>query len=182
MVNFKIGLLLIAKKALEDMYNFDFSSDPSINKGASTDTEHLKQEFSTSFTMLEKINLFDHTLNVFRNGLNEAEKQGRSMQSATPLLGALMHDFGKSSKIRELLIGHDVGDVYKKHADVSKMYVEEILLKEFPNSDSTLDIVALLVANHHPANNKMKNNDDIRFIITADHMARKQEMRTLKKK
>lgn len=180
LVDFKLGLLNLAKKCLEDIDRYDFKDDPSINKGSSVDTDHLRKEHSTSFALLEKIDLEDHTLRVFENGLVVAGKSGRAIQVAIPLLGALLHDFGKSSKIREELLGIETGEAYKKHALVSKMYVEEILLKEFPSAESTLQELAVLVENHHPANNKMKRNESIKFIMDADHKARKQEISKLK--
>ena len=181
-VDYKRALLEIAKKGLEDLEKYNFQDDASINKAASVDLEHLRADFSTSFALLADINLKDHTLRVFRHAIEAGEKKGRAIQIAIPILASLFHDYGKSSLIREKHLGVENGKAYKKHAAVSKIYIEEELRPIFRSSEETIDVLSRLVENHHPSNNKMKRNEDIAFIIEADHKARKEEIKILKEK
>jgi len=180
-IDYKEGLMLIAKRCMDDMIKYEFKNDPSITISAHSDTAHLRSAFNTSYSQFEKINLEDHTLRVFENGILDAESQGgRAIKVAIPLLGCLLHDFGKSSKLRAELVENATGDSFKVHATVSKIYVDEILLSAFLKSENTLEMVSLIVENHHPSNNKMKNDASIKFIINADHKSRKQELKIIK--
>lgn len=184
-VNYKPTFVVLAKLGLEDIENYDFQKDPSVVTTATTDTAHLQQAFGPSYSSLSKINLFDHTLRVFKIGIEAGEKQGRVMQTAIPMLGCLFHDFGKSSKIRIDLMGDQVGKGYKAHADVSQMYIREILAPKFhkflnENATETIEALSISVQNHHPSNNKIKNDTTIRYITAADITARKEEIAKLK--
>jgi len=181
-VDFKKGLLEIAKKGLEDIDRYNFSDDASINKAAASDIEHLRADFSTSFALLENINLKEHTLRVFKIAIEEGEKKGRAIQVAVPILACLFHDFGKSALLREKHLGIESGKAYRKHAAVSKIYIEEEIRPEFKSSEETINMLSRLVENHHPSNNRMKRNEDIAFIIKADQQARKEELKILKEK
>jgi len=182
LIDYKKVLLGIVKKGLEDVDKYNFEEDSSINKNATADTEHLRTQFSTAFVELENINLKDHTLRVFRLALEDGEKRGRAIDVAIPILASLFHDFGKSSLIRKHHIGQDEGKTYKKHAAVSKIYIEEELRPLFKTSSETIDMLSMLVENHHPSNNKMKRDTNIAFIIKADHDARKEEIKLIKEK
>jgi hypothetical protein len=182
LINYKEVLMGIAKIGLDDLDNYRFEEDPSINKAAAQDTKHLTNQFGSSFGLLENINLKAHTLRVFENALDEGEKKGRSIDIALPLLGALFHDFGKSSRIREELLGSEVGKSYRTHASVSKTYIDEKIRIIYPNSDKTISLIEYLVDNHHPSNNSAKNNEHIAFINRADIGARKEELKILKEK
>ena len=181
-VDFKKALLEIAKKGLEDIDKYNFADDPSINKAASSDIEHLRTDFSTSFALLENINLKDHTLRVFRIAIEEGQKKGRAIQVAVPILACLFHDFGKSNLLREHHMGVESGKAYRKHAAVSKIYIEEEIRPAFRSSEETINMLSMLVENHHPSNNRMKRQEDIAFIIKADHDARKEEIKIIKEK
>jgi hypothetical protein len=107
------------------------------------------------------------------------------MQTAIPMLGCLFHDFGKSSKIRSELLGDQIGKGYKAHADVSQMYVREILAPKFhkflnENASETIEAISNAVQNHHPSNNKVKNDTTIKYISASDTLARKEEKKKLK--
>lgn len=182
LINYKEVLMGIAKIGLDDLDHYRFDEDPSINKAASQDTKHLSNSFGTSFALLENINLKDHTLRVFENALNEGEKKGRAIDIALPVLGALFHDFGKSSKIREEFLGSEIGKSYRNHAAVSKIYIEEKIREIYPNSEKTIELIEYLVDNHHPSNNNARNNAHIAFINKADMRARKTELQKLKDK
>lgn len=182
LINYKEVLMGIAKIGLDDLDSYRFEEDPSINKAAAQDTKHLSNSFGTSFGLLENINLKDHSLRVFENALEEGEKKGRAIEIALPILGALFHDFGKSSRIRDELIGSEVGKSYRNHAAVSKTYIEEKIRAIYPNSERTIELIEFLVDNHHPSNNNAKNNEHIAFINRADMNARKTELKTLKSK
>jgi len=179
-INYKEVLMGIAKIGLEDIEKYNFAEDESIKKDATQDTKHLANIFGTNYVLLGKVTLKDHTLRVFEYAIDEAEKKGRSIQIAMPVLGALFHDFGKSSKIRDELIGSEVGKSYRSHASVSKVYIEEKLRTYFTSSESTIEQLEYLVDNHHPSNNRDKNNDNIAFINRADIKARKEEMKKIK--
>lgn len=182
-VDYKPVFLELAKKGLEDIDIYNFADDPSVVKSATMDTEHLRTSFSTSFVLLENINLRDHTLRVFENAIIEGEKKGRAIQIAIPVLASLFHDFGKSELIRKKHLGEEQGSkAYKKHAAVSRIYIDEEIRPLFKNSEETIEKLAILVENHHPAVNKMKRNEDIKFIIDADHNARKDEIKLIKEK
>lgn len=185
-ISYKPTFVLLAKIGIEDMINYNFQSEPSVMSNASGDTSHLQQVFGPSFSSLAKINLFDHSLRVFKNGLDVGERQGRIMQIAIPMLGCLFHDFGKCPKIRNEILGPDIGKGYKAHADVSQLYVREILASKFSkisniSAAETIDMLALAVQNHHAATNKTKNDTMIKFISTADIAARKEELKIIQK-
>jgi len=57
------------------MKKYHFSEDPSVIKTANTDTSHLKDAFGSSFSALAMIDLEEHTLNVFEEGINIGSKK-----------------------------------------------------------------------------------------------------------
>lgn len=184
LVGYRYPFLYMAKIGIEDMVKYKFFDDPSVVTNASNDVAHLNSQFGANYTILSKVNLLDHTLNVFNNGMEIGESKGRVMQIAIPMLGCLFHDFGKSELLRQELVGNNVGKVYKAHAEVSSMYIKEImsvkyheLLNEQPIE--TIEMLAKAVSNHHPKHNKDKSDTTIAFIIEADNKARKQEFKKL---
>ncbi len=187
-VGFKPAFVYLAKIGLEDMVRYNFKDDPSVVKGANQDTQHLQNAFGPNYAVLERTNLMSHTLNVFKQGLETGKKKGRIMQIALPILGCLFHDFGKSSAIRKELLGdQSTSKGYKAHAEVSAMYIRELLNTRFYNltktsPSDTIEMLANAVLKHHPASVREKGDNIIKFIIEADSSARKQEFKQLNQK
>jgi hypothetical protein len=186
-VNYSPTFIFLAKIGLEDMKKYQFNEDPSVVQNANQDSQHLQQAFGSTYSSLSMIDLESHTLNVFENGVDSGSKKGRIMQTAIPMLACLFHDFGKSTQIRNELIGESIGRAYRAHAEVSEMYVREVLATKYHNrftehSTETVELLANVVKNHHPANNRMKSDSMISFVIAADINARKQEIKEIKQK
>lgn len=184
---FKPVLLMMLKISMEDMFTYSFEDDSSITTAGSADTQHLSVAFGSKFTDLSQIDLLTHTLNVFEEALNMAEHSGRGSTLSYAILGALMHDFGKSTKIKSQLLGNAVGKGYKPHAEISHMYVSGILMNKLYNLDldgmfqpEVIDSLANIVKNHHPGNAKLKADLEINFVVKADHNARKKEFNQLR--
>jgi len=185
----KPQLVYMLKIGIEDMYIYNFEEDPSVVTAGANDTTHLQQVFGPRFTDLRSVDLKEHTLNVLEEGLTKAESSGRASGMSMGVLGSLFHDFGKSTKIRELVLGGGMQRGHKAHAEVSEMYVQDLLLNKIYNillediiAIDLVDSLAKVVRNHHPANAKMKEDLDINFVVIADQEARKTEFRKLRKK
>lgn len=183
-LKFNKHLVYIMKYSIEDMLAYNFSEDPSVNVQAQNDTPHLKNYFGANFTTLSKVNLFEHTVNVFEEAVKLAKSKGRSSGIAIPLLGSLLHDFGKSNGIRTKLDGGASARGYKAHAEVSSTYIKELLMSKLYEKFTdipvdTINLIAECVKGHHPANQKQKTEQSIAFVIEADHLARKKEFNKL---
>lgn len=183
---FKPQYVYMLKIGLEDISIYDFGDDPSVVTAGTGDTTHLQQIFGARFTELRGVNLADHTLNVLEEALDMAEKSGRPSGLSIGILGALFHDFGKSTKIREQIIGKGMQRGYKSHAEVSQMYIQDLLINKLYNTlkegfveVDIIDSLAHIVKNHHPANAKLKADLDINFVLKSDQEARKKEFRSL---
>lgn len=184
LVNFRYAFMYMAKIGLEDMIKYNFEADPSIVATASTDTAHLNNMCGPNFTILSKVNLQNHTLNVFEQGIAIAKTKGRASTVSIPLLGCLFHDFGKSTKIREEIIGSTMGKGYRAHAEVSQQYITDILAVRYfklvqEEPKDTLSTLSKIVKDHHPS--KGTRDIDVQFVINADKNARKNEYNTLQK-
>lgn len=183
-VKFKPHLVFLMKFAIEDMVNYAFAQDPSVIVAATNDTSHLSQSFGPTYTNLSKINLMNHTINVFSEAVVKAKSKGRSSGVVLPMIGALLHDFGKSSGIRQELLGEAGSRGYKAHAEVSSTYISEILSIKLYNKfneiqNETMDVLKKIVKEHHPSNLKGKTDPAVAFVIEADHAARKKEYKEL---
>lgn len=184
LVNYRYAFMYMAKIGFEDMIRYNFEADPSIVATASTDTAHLNNMCGPNFTILSRVNLLNHTLNVFEEGLAIGKTKGRASTVSVPLLGCLFHDFGKSTKLREEIIGSTMGKGYRAHAEVSSQYITDILavkyfklVKEEPKN--TINTLSNIVKNHHPS--KGTRDIDVHFVIEADKNARKNEYNSLQK-
>lgn len=183
-VKFKPQLVFLMKFAIEDMVNYAFAQDPSVIVAATNDTSHLSQSFGPTYTNLSKINLMNHTINVFSEAVVKAKSKGRSSGVILPMIGALLHDFGKSSGIRQELLGEAAARGYKAHAEVSASYISEILAIKLYNKfneiqTDTIDVLKKIVKDHHPSNQKGKTDPAVAFVIESDHAARKKEYKDL---
>jgi len=185
----KAQLIYMLKIGIEDLFNYNFAEDPSVVTAGANDIIHLNQMFGPRFADLRKISLLNHTLNVFEEGIAKAEHSGRASGMVIGVLGCLFHDFGKSTKIREKLLGTGMQRGYKIHAEVSEMYVQDLLLNKIYNilvedivAIDLIDSLAKVVKNHHPSSAKMKEDLEINFVIIADQEARKKEYRQIQRK
>ena len=174
----------LVKFGLREIIKYKFNEDISINIKSSIDTEHLKKDFPDSFNLFRDINLKTHTLNVFSVGINKFkntsdEKYKEDMTIS--LIATLFHDFGKSKLLRENQIGSESGSEYKKHAKVSKIYIEEELLPRFKELEPLIEQLSFIIENHHSSTNRMKRNNKISFLMTSDHEARRLELKTLRR-
>ncbi len=184
LVKFKPHLVFLMKFAIEDMVNYAFAQDPSVIVAATNDTSHLNVSFGPTYTNLAKINLMDHTINVFNEAITKAKSKGRASSIILPMIAALLHDFGKSSGIRQELVGEAGARGYKAHAEVSGTYIREILSIKLYNKfneiqSETIDVLTKLVKEHHPANLKSKVDPGVAFVIESDHAARQKEYKQL---
>lgn len=185
-VSYKPAFVYLAKIGFEDMINYEFKEDPSVITTAQTDTAHLQTMVGPNYSILAQTNLLNHSLNVFKQGLDTGKKKGRIMQIAIPILGCLFHDFGKSSLIRKELIGDNTATKgYKAHAEVSAMYVREVLSTKFynltkSNPSDTIEMLANAVGSHHPA--KFSKDNMVKYIMEADAAARKEEFKKFNQK
>lgn len=185
MVGFRYQMLWMCKIGLDTMEKYDFKKDPSVMISANTDTAHLQSIFQSEFSVLQKVNLEEHTLNVFEKAIEAASGIGRAMQIGVPVLASLFHDFGKSTQIRNELGHGGVGKGYKAHADVSSQYVKEMLSKNYNNllnedAPETFEMLSNLVGNHHPKNKQQQRDSSIMFVCDADTKARKDEYKRIK--
>lgn len=183
---FNFKLAAIAKIAIEDMYTYSFINSPSVSLNQK-DSEHIRKKYiPNEFDLLRKISLFDHTKNVFRNIIEEMERK-EVYNAGGIMLAALLHDFGKNQEIRKKLTPNTTSENssdYKMHADISTMYIKEILQEKVRNlliqakQDSevskTLETIAEVVENHH--NKASAWAKKIELIAAADHKARKEEI------
>jgi len=187
LVNYVPALIILCKQALEDIEKYNFAEDPSVMVTATKDVSHLSDEFGSSYALLRNISLKEHTIGVFKRAIEVGETKGRVMQIAVPMLAALLHDFGKSTLIREELLGEEAGSGYRAHADVSKMYIDTILTKSYHKvfgDDINLDMISnlsYLVRNHHSTNRAHMSDASISFIRKRDKEVRKIEMNKVTK-
>lgn len=182
-------LTILCKVALEDIFKHNFIHDPSISENR-LDYKHLTHNFNqTEFATLKKINLEEHTINVFRK-IIEIMEENDIYDAGVYMLAALLHDFGKSSEIREDIApgsSNPNSTSYKQHWEVSAEYVRNRLkeegqreLKKFkidPEIKQTITIIADLVAHHHDKSKAWQKK--IQYINLADHAARIDEVKSL---
>lgn len=166
----------IVKKGLEDIYKYKFKDDKSID----SDLYYLKKEFESGYMNFEKINLKEHSLNVFQVGLNKFKNiDNVDFDYELALVATLFHDFGKSR-----LIQKEFSEEIKKeregigeslsHSNISYRYIQSILRKDFKEEDEIINKVSDLVKNHH---NKKENNSSFGFFVaSSDYKAREIEL------
>lgn len=185
LMSYKPYYLYLLKYAIEDIFKYNFRKDPSVVTTSPADSAYLNSVFGSGFVGLAKINLEDHTLNVFEFAIDDALKSGRPSSMVAPILGAILHDFGKSTEIRKKIKGVAQSRSFTAHPDVSASYVRELLLTKLYNTlddipVEIIDGIANMVKNHHPQSDKLKGDLNIAFIIKADHSARKMEYQKIK--
>ena len=186
LVNYNVNMCCISQIAIEHIYEYKFQETESITT-VQGETEHLNEIVGKSFKKLKKISLFEHTLNVFEEAIKKGEIQRRTLQIGIPILGALLHDFGKAKEIRIKLLGSVSGARgagYRPHAEVSGLYVEEILTHELYrryklSPVETIENLEMIVKNHHTTSKKLSQDKVIQFVKECDTLARKKELRKI---
>lgn len=186
LVNYNVNMCCIAQIAIEDIYKYKFEETESITT-VQGETEHLNEMVGKSFTKLKKISLFEHTLDVFEEAIKKGEIQRRTLQIGVPILASLLHDFGKAKEIRIKLLGSVSGargTGYRPHAEVSGLYVEDILSHELYkryklSPVETLETLEMVVKNHHTTSKKLSQDKVIQFVKECDILARKKELRKI---
>ena len=196
LIKFKPEFVYSFKLAFEEMVKSNFKDDPSIFSYAVNDTSHLKKAFGNDgFKYLEKISLFEHTINVLNKAILLYQAMDRQIGLDVAIIASVLHDFGKSKPIRERLLGSQAANnkrIYKAHAEVSAMYVTEILKPElekyfqnipevFERLDSYIERLTFLVKEHHPSNAKFKRDPILNIVIQADKKAREEEYKKIVK-
>jgi len=195
-VKFKPEFVYSFKIGFEEMVKSNFKDDPSVFSYATNDVAHLKKTFGNDgFRYLEKIDLFTHTLDVLDKAILLFQATERQIGLDVAIVASLFHDFGKSKAIRERLLGAQMANnkrIYKAHADVSAMYITEILKPELEKQfskvpevlerlDSYIKRLEFLVKEHHPSNSKFKKDPILNMVIQADKKAREEEYKKMVK-
>jgi len=185
-----VKIVAMLKVALEHMFEYDFKDNKSVSSNQ-VDNKNIRNASAIKFEKLRQVNLLDHTLNVLEAILQKTEE--REIYGVGQILVAcLTHDFGKAKKVRELLTPEGVSESssrYRPHAEVSGLYVENILgeeakrllLTKDQNSEisMTIENIAEIVKNHHNPAKKYKNK--IEMVVLADAKAREKELKKIDK-
>jgi hypothetical protein len=139
----------------------------------------IVSEKLTSYEILYKVNLFNHTMNVVENIYNILIKEKDSFVFgwSKMLISALAHDIGKIEKIESLkgLSGLEKGKYENNtHENISRL----IISNAFPNYEY-IDDVCEIIEKHHiqTLDEKNKNYKSIKYLKNADQFARKQEIK-----
>jgi len=194
-VNGDLAVLIIAATAIEHMEAYRFDLDPSVID-VRDDNKHLEREFKSGYTRLANVALMRHTMNVVEEFLRISRNQDANTKGVA-LLGCLLHDFGKSTRIRQKMADAQQGVALKaiRHPDASAYYVDEILEPairarlgdEFDSAairpvyeyaEKLLSVLGPVVASHHHAAEGLKAY--IAPIMRADGGARQKEIKQLK--
>jgi len=179
----------IMKIGLECLYDFNFKQDPSVPSIVSqADKIHLVAKYGEKeFSLISRINLFDHTLNALRYAMNIARNKQKNTQLGIKILCVLFHDFGKSTEIKNKLTSSRgmIGTI--AHADLSGKFVSEKLteiyfsvFKEHAPANIISQIEAA-VKKHHTSNRNEMKDEFIKFVNEADFAARDFELKEIKK-
>lgn len=139
----------------------------------------IVSEKLTSYEILYKVNLFDHTMNVVNNMYEILinEKDTFVFGWSKMLIAALSHDIGKIEKI-EMLKGLSGIDKVKYENNTHENLSRLILSNAFPSYEH-IDDVCEIIEKHHLQNldDKNKNYKLIKMLKNADQQARKQEIK-----
>jgi len=185
-IRFNTKLTAIVNTCFLEMERFNFEKAASVSSNQN-DNKNLRSSFSLSeFDILRKTTLMDHTLNVLEEILNILE--GKEVYGAgTLIVAAILHDFGKAKKIREVVTPDSISEnstKFRMHAEVSMIYTKDVFYEkvrdkliekdEDTNIRQTIDTIADLVANHHNSSKAWKKK--VELINMADSKARKKEL------
>lgn len=182
---------LLASCSLEAMEKYRFKDAPSVTT-VEDDNRHLSSTVS-NYKELSKVTLYDHTIHVVRNILNNYSKE-HTVTKINIVLCGLLHDFGKQSTIRNISKEKNIPVTF--HASVSGFFVKDLLYSSasekaseiFPEDSQPVIFkslpkkiaeVAKLVENHHDASKNTKGI--LAKMKEADTLARIEEMKQIEK-
>lgn len=189
----------IAYTAIKSMLTtFDFAHSASVSNA---DSSHLTQRYGDDYKKLAKVNLLFHTIHVYKNAVEKIAPNGHlKVQNASEmLLACLLHDFGKSSKVQELLKTYSSKQLPTSHPSLSAMYVNLALFRQLDEMferlaaknnvqrkykddfEAIMREIADLVEQHHISSDNSKFNAQIEFIKSCDHEARRDELNRIGK-
>ena len=155
----------IVVELFEDMHEYDFSSTPSVRNA--TIEGHI-----SSYSRLEKINLYDHTINCATSAIEIFIEENTPQTTANiVLLLALLHDFGKE----ERLFKKFNGDTRTNHCVISSRYARSKFSKYVNTllSKEELATIAETLEKHH--NKYVQETEYLRLLKRADGAARQKE-------
>lgn len=156
-------LIAFFLKNLEDFEFFNFSSVP---KKFSAQHRTMKNRFEE----LGKVSLFNHTLRVFVIACQKNKNLSDKIAEEVALL-ALLHDFGKCEKIKELTFSQ----ADEPHNQVSAKYLS-LIMGNKGYSKSYIDLFYKTLFNHHASENTGEVNDFyVNSLNECDFLARRQE-------
>jgi CRISPR-associated endonuclease Cas3-HD len=157
-----------------DLKEAKFENDSSVNFKYDA---HIKQHY-TNYDLLSSVDLLTHTINVVNEAINLTFNVPSGIKNIVLLL-ALVHDFGKSSYIQNMI--GEPSDT--KHEVVSAKYIQLILTKNIEQDNISLDHISSIykiLSNHHSHLSRV-NNQITELFYKADHNARKNELKFIKK-
>lgn len=122
------------------------------------------------FEELGKVSLFDNTLRVFVIACQKNRNLSDKIAEEVTLL-ALLHDFGKCEKIKELTFSQ----ADEPHNQVSAKYLS-LIMGNKGYSKSYIDLFYKTLFNHHASENTGEVNDFyVNSLNECDFLARRQE-------
>ena len=134
----------------------------------------LTEDGLTSYQILRKVSLYDHTLNVVDSICGELKRHSKTnyvLLLGKAIIAALAHDIGKINKMEERLknISPEIFSS-QPHHQISKIF----FMKMYPNYRDR-KIVIEAIENHHAI--KLPNgNDLVKLLVSADKGARDYEI------
>ena len=116
----------------------------------------------------QNVSLCEHTINVATFMIEKRKKESKDfvMEIGRLLLVSLGHDIGKIPSINCINRGGD-------HFIISHEILNEILPADYPSRD---EILAAVRNHHYP--NVTSSSALLKYLKTADHLARQQELKT----
>jgi len=134
----------------------------------------LTEDGLTSYQILRKVSLYDHTLNVVNSIYEELKRHSKTnyvLLLGKAIIAALAHDIGKIKKMEERLenVSPEIFSS-QPHHQISKIF----FMKMYPNYRDR-KIVIEAIENHHSIK-VPSGNDLIKLLITADKGARDFEI------
>lgn len=142
----------------------------SKNKAGKSDleaNEWMTRQQEAYDILSNNVSLREHTLNVAKCMIEKRKKESKDfiMEIGRLLLVSLGHDIGKIPSINCINQGKD-------HFIISQEILNEILPVDYPSRDEILSAVR---DHHYP--NASSSKTLLRYLKTADHLARQQELK-----
>ena len=129
--------------------------------------EWMNRQHEAYDILSRSVSLREHTLNVAKCMIKKRKKESKDfiMEMGRLLFVSLGHDIGKIPSINCINRGKD-------HFIISHEIVNEILPVDYP---SRADILVAVREHHYP--NASSSKALLRYLKTADHLARQQELK-----